>query len=146
MTTERLRTETPRGEGVSDLPARLEEARRRFEEWRRTRVKAGPIPEELWSEAESCAAEYGSYSTARALGLDSGKLKGRVEPGKKGRKKKASRRRPTFVEVPPAQPAPASECVLEVESRSGTRLRIQLRATSLAEVAELARSLAREGS
>lgn len=146
MTTEPLRSETPRGEGVSEFPARLEEVRRRFAQWRGRRESKGPIPEELWSEAESCAAEYGSYRTARALGLDSGKLKRRIEPKKKGRKKKASTRRPKFVEVTPAQPVPTSECVLEVESRTGTRVRIQLRDTRLAEVAELARSLLREGS
>ncbi len=135
MTTEPVNTETPQGEGdVSELPTRLEEARRRFEEWRGTRATKGPIPEELWSEAAGCAAEYGSYRTARALGLDSGKLKRRVEPGKKGRKKKASTRRATFVEIAPAQPAPTSQCVLEVESRSGTRLRIQLRDTCFWEI------------
>ena len=146
MTTEPLRSETPRSEDIAELPARLEEARRQFEEWRGRRAKVSPIPEELWSEAASCAAEYGAYRTARALGLDSGKLKSRIDPKKKGRRKRASSRRPTFVEVAPPEPAPTSECVLEVESRSGTRLRIQLRDTPLAEVAELARSLAREGS
>jgi len=145
MTTETLRTETARGED-GELPERLEEVRRRFAQWRGTRVTQGSIPEELWSAAASCAAEYGAYRTARALGLDSGKLKRRINPQKKGRKKKASRRRPAFVEVAPARPTPTPECVLEVESRTGTRLRIQLKDTPLAEVAEFARSLAREGS
>lgn len=144
MTTDTLRTETPRCED-GELPKRLEEVRRRFAQWRGTRVTQGAIPEELWSAAASCAAEYGAYRSARALGLDSGKLKRRIDP-QKGRKKKASRRRPAFVEVAPARPTPTPECVLEVESRTGTRLRIQLRGTPLAEVAEFARSLAREGS
>ena len=97
MTTEAVRVETPQDAGIPDeLPRRLEEARGRFEEWRKTRSRMGPIPEELWTEAASCAAEYGAYRTASALGLDSGKLKRRVNPARKARKK-ASRRRPTFV-------------------------------------------------
>lgn len=149
MTTESVTTQTPQGEGPgeAEIPARLEEARRRFDRWRATREKVGPIPEELWNEAASCAAQYGTYRTARILGLDSGKLKRWGKPRKKGGKKKASSRRPTFVEVPPPAPvAPSSECVLELESRAGTRLRIQLRDTPLAQVAELARSLTREGT
>jgi hypothetical protein len=144
MTTEPERTETQGGEGGAELPGRLQEARLRFEQWRQTRSKAGPIPEELWAEAASCAAEHGCYRTARVLGIDSTKLKGQMAPAKKkGRKKRASRRSPTFVEVTPPRAVSSSECVLEVESRSGTRLRIQLKDTPLAEVAEFARSLAR---
>jgi len=146
MTTEPVRIETPRIEDTAELPSRLEEVRRRFAEWRETRETMGPIPEELWSEAASCATEYGAYRTARALGLDSGKLKRRIGPGKKGRRKKASPRQPAFVEVAPARPTATPECVLEVESRTGTRLRIQLRDIPLAEVAQFARSLAGEGS
>ncbi len=149
MTTEPVTAETPQGADVpAEVPRRLEEVRRRFDEWRKTRPRIGPIPEELWTEAASCATEYGAHRTAVVLGLDSGKLKRRMDPARKGRKK--TRHRPTtFVEVPPAtppSPPTTSECVLEVESRTGTRLRIQLRGATLADLAELARRLTREGS
>lgn len=145
MATESAATASSQGEG--QIPARLEAARRRFDEWRATRAKIGPIPEELWSEAASCAARYGTFRTARVLGLDGGKLKRRGKARKTGeKKKKTAARRPRFVEVAPAPPpVPASSgCVLELESGAGTRLRIQLRDTPLAQVAELARSLIRE--
>ena len=147
MTTEPVIAEMAQDAGVADeLPRRLEEARGRFNEWRKTRSRMGPIPEELWREAASCAAEYGAHRTGVVLGLDSGKLKRRLAPAKKGRKKTSRRRRPTFVEVAPAKPTPTGECVLEVESRTGTRLRIQLRGAALGDLAEFARRLTHEGS
>jgi hypothetical protein len=84
----------------------------------------GPIPEELWAAAASCAAECGSYQTARVLGLDSGKLKRKVSPGSERKVAPGSRRprkgsvsRPAFVEVAtPARSAARAECVLEVEN------------------------------
>lgn len=149
-----MTTETPQGQDgpapptlEAELPPRIEEARQRFEQWRRTRPAVGPIPAELWSEAASCAAQYGAYRTARALGLDSGKLKRLMSPGKKHRRGSRVKARPaaTFVEVAPPPRALPAECVLEVESRTGTRLRIHLRGTPLGDLAELARSLTREG-
>jgi len=148
MKTEPIATQVPRfgGRDEAKLPPRLEDARRRFDRWRATREKVGPIPEELWNEAASCAGQYGAYRTARALGLDSAKLKRWGERRKKGGKKRVSPSRPTFVEVrAPTPAAPSAECVLELESRAGTRLRIQLRDAPLAQVAELVRSLTREG-
>jgi hypothetical protein len=140
-----MSAESLRADDVPELPPRLEEARRRFHEWRRTRPAIGPIPAELWAEAAICAAEYGVNRTARLLGLDSAKLKRQSGLGKKPGKQR-SPRRATFVEVAPATGAAAPECVLEVESRAGTRLRIHLRGSSLCEVAELARRLVPEGS
>ena len=130
-------------EPAPDLPAPLEEVRRAFEEWRRTRpTKGGPIPPELWAAAASCAAEYGAYRSAQVLGLDSGKLKRKMNP----RAKRAKRRSPAFVELVPVSRAPAAECVLELENRAGSRLRIQLKGTALPDLAELARSFTREGT
>jgi hypothetical protein len=51
---------------------------------------------------------------------------------------------PGFVELVPASPRASAECVLEVESRAGARLRIHLKGTSLGDLAELARSFAGE--
>ena len=130
------------GEPAAELPARLEETRLRFEEWRSTRAsKACRIPPELWATARSCASEYGAYRTAQVLGLDSGKLKRQMSPGTK----RAKRRPATFVEFVPASREPLAECVLELENRAGSRLRIHLKGTALPDLMELARSFTREG-
>ena len=131
------------GGPARDVPARLEATRERFEEWRRTRAKKScPIPPKLWAAAAGCARQYGSYRTALILGLDSGKLKRKVDASGRSAGKKV----PAFVELAPAPPCAPAECVLEVESRAGSRLRIHLRGTSLGDLAELARSFAGEGT
>ena len=56
----------------------LDEARSRFEQWRRTRRGKTPIPDELWSAAIAVARRDGVNPTAVALRLDGGKLKRRM--------------------------------------------------------------------
>jgi hypothetical protein len=115
------------------------------------------------------SAAHGYYRTARALGLDSGKLKklaqapssASIEGSQDPAPRKASRRKtprrkasprspratqPTFVELPPpCANAPSdlgpSDCLLELEGRSGSRLRIRLHAARLEDVAALARQV-----
>ena len=131
------------GESAPELPARLEEARRRFEEWRSTRTtKSCRIPPELWAAATRCAGEYGVHRSAQVLGLDSGKLKRQMSPG--GRR--AEKRAPAFVELVPGARAPLAECVVEIENRAGSRLRIHVKGTALPDFTEFARSFAREGA
>ena len=50
-------------------------ARSRFEEWRKTRSRKAPIPDELWSMAINVARREGVNPTAQQLHLDAGKLK-----------------------------------------------------------------------
>jgi hypothetical protein len=136
-----MKTEESAGEAARKVPARLEATRERFDAWRRTRpTKACPIPPVLWAAAAGCARQYGSYRTALVLGLDSGKLKRKADAGGKP----AGKKMPAFVELAPARACAPAECVLEVESRAGSRLRIHLKGTSLGDLAELARSFAGE--
>ena len=119
----------------------LDEARSRFEQWRRTRRGKTPIPDELWSTAIAVARRDGVNPTAIALRLHGGKLKRRMAAS--GR---SSRKAPTaaFVELlAPNQShsgARLSECILELEGRNG-KLRIHCQATTAAELAVLSRSL-----
>ena len=136
-----MTVEESAGKPTREVPARLEATRKRFDEWRRTRPKKScPIPPKLWAAAARCARQYGSYRTALVLGLDSGKLKRKVDAGGRPARKKV----PAFVELVPASQCASAECVLEVESRAGSRLRIHLKGTSLGDLAELARSFAGE--
>ncbi len=48
--------------------------RERVDAWRRTRVALGPMPAELWAEAEAVARKHGLYATARGARIDYGKL------------------------------------------------------------------------
>lgn len=81
------------------------------------------------------------YRTAQVLGLDSGKLKRKMSPATT----RAKKRSPAFVELVPASRVSAAECVVEIDHRAGSRLRIHLKGTALPDLVDLARSFAREG-
>ena len=119
------------------VPAPLEAARRRFEEWRRTRAATERIPDRLWRSAAKLARRYGVFRTARTLGLDYMCLKRRAGLAKTPARVK----KPTFVEVAPLTVGSRSgECLIEVEDRSGAKLRIEARGIDGAQIGALARS------
>ena len=104
----------------------VERVRQRFEHWRRTREKRSRIPERLWNAAVAVAGSYGVNSTARALGLDYYELKKRLDSGP-GATVVEKQGMETFVEVVPAAAAFQPECVVELESARGTKMRIHLK-------------------
>ena len=119
----------------------LDEARSRFEQWRRTRQGKTPIPDELWSAAIAVARRDGVNPTAVALRLDGGKLKRRMGVGSRSSRKATPA---AFVELlAPSQThagAHLPEYTLELEGRNG-KLRIHCQATTAEELAVLSRSL-----
>lgn len=123
------------------LPPRLATLCERFEDWRSTRTGADRIPETLWKAAVACAGRFGPCLTARALRLDYNSLKRRIAAQSDCREVASA----SFVEILPPGGIPAAECVLEVESRQGTKLRIHLRRATVPDIALLARSFAGEG-
>jgi hypothetical protein len=108
------------------IPTEVERVRQRFERWRRTRKKRSPIPERLWQAAVQIAGNYGVNKTARALGLDYYGLKKRVDSGS-GDRAVEKGAIGSFVEWVAAAPAVDGECVVEVESAGGTKMRVHLR-------------------
>ena len=123
-----------------DFPAALSRAQRRIERWRERRRPRTRIPEELWREAAQLACEYGINRTARALRLDYYALKKRAAAAARSGERAAE-----FVEIlPGGLSAPRSECMIELEDASGTKMRIHLQGGDLPDVAALARGF-REG-
>lgn len=103
----------------------VERVRQRFERWRRTRKKRSRIPEPLWNAAVAVAESYGVNPTARSLGLDYYELKKRLNSGP-GVTTTPKEPIGSFVEVVPS-PALHPECVVELESAGGTKMRIHLK-------------------
>ena len=121
----------------SALPAPLAKAARRFEEWRSSRT--GPrIPGELWTLAAELGARYGVNRAARALRLDYYDLKKRVA-GATAPDPEEAGAPPAFVEILTAPLAPAAECLVEFESPSGAKMRIQARGAHAVDLAALSR-------
>ena len=100
------------------------------------------IPEGLWRAAVELAARHGIWRTARALRLNNGELKERLlatgttgPPGESGAA--------AFVELPPPIVGAGGECVVELEDRRGTRLRVRLPGWVVPDLAALAREFRR---
>lgn len=128
----RLKQPAPALPSPTDLAA----ARRRFEEWRRTRTHRARIPDALWRAATELARAHGVTKIARALRLDYSALRRRLAPAPRASPPGS----PAFVEWLPALAAPRYECVVELEHPRGARLRIQLTSPSLPDLAALSDS------
>ena len=61
------------------IPPTLEQARRRFERWRKVRPSLSPIPKPLWALAVKIAQEHGVSRTAQTLWLNYHALKERAD-------------------------------------------------------------------
>jgi hypothetical protein len=112
----------------------IEEVRGRFEHWRRNRQGKAAIPDQLWSAAIALARKNGVNRTAAELRLDGGKLKRLMVAAGVAPMKCAPA---SFVELIAPQ-ASLGECMIELEGRRG-KIRIQLKGSGTADVAELTR-------
>jgi hypothetical protein len=112
--------------------SQLERLRRRLEAWRKSHRPRSRLPGQLWNKAARLAGHYGLNKTARALHLDYYDLKKRVDAHGG-----PSRPAPAFVEVVPAASSPFPECLIELEARSGTKMRIHLKGMTLPDLTTL---------
>ena len=90
------------------------------------------MPATLWTAAIALAREDGLYPTARALHLDYGSLKKRVDAA--GASRAAT---PAFVELPAAPTTGLGACVIEFDARPGRRLRIEVSGVTMADLVTL---------
>ena len=127
-----------------ELPVRLVNLRRRFEEWRGTRKVRSRIPEPLWAAAVTLAKTHGLHRTAKALRVNYYALKKRVEDGIDAGN--ASQEDATgFLELAAASPMPliradSCECTLELENTDGAKMRVRLSSVAMPDLVALSRS------
>jgi hypothetical protein len=125
---------------AQEIPAPLENTRRRFERWRQTGRGKSRIPEALWEAAARMAERYGLARTASVLRLDYYRLKKRLGENAVHSSETRPAAKKTFVELPASlRPAPA-ECVVELEDAAGGRMRIHLKGAEAPDLAALSRS------
>ena len=120
----------------------LDEAKARFEEWRRNRRGKAAIPDELWAIAVEVARKEGVSRTSTELHVEWNHLKRRVAAASGASRQTAS---PAFVELaaPPTQLLP--ECTIELEGRRGN-LRICVKGAPASYLAALSRALLESAS
>jgi hypothetical protein len=128
--------------GRGEVPGRLLRLEQRFLAWRTTRTKGQRIPERLWKSAAEVAKDCGLNPTAKVLKLDYYSLKKRVDqqlatPTVPGRHHASA---VSFVELPSAPSAYASECLIEFEDAGGGSLRVHLKGSEVPDVLALGRS------
>ena len=145
------------------LAGPLVDARRRFERWRRSRKVGTRIPEPLWDAAVTAAKKCGVAQTAHALSVDYYTLKNRVEAVPRPRVKEEGKRRVQakphrrvatagsavasgvgvelpFLELPAAPSGRIVECILELDSADGAKMRVHLKGVEAPDLAALSRS------
>jgi hypothetical protein len=133
----------------------VEQARRRFAEFRQEHAVRSRLPEELWATAAKLARRDGITATARVLGVDRPSLQkwtDRFESGMQPRSGKTRRRRQpgdreqaapaAFVELLAGTTGATASCLVEVESQRGAKLRLELKAIPTSDLAELIRAFA----
>src|SRR5277367_6231167 len=116
-----------KGKAKPPTPEPIVQLQRQLDQFRSTQPRRTKLPEALWEAAVELARQHGVYSVAQPLRLDYMGLKKRLgEPSNHRRKA----RRPAFVELiaPPA--AALEECVIELESSRGAKMRIQWKAST----------------
>ena len=116
------------------LPAPLARGARRFAQWRKKRTTQS-IPEQLWSLATRLGTEHGVSRASRALGVQYPALKKRVEAAAMSSREKSAP--PAFMEILTSPGRPAAEHVVEFESASGAKMRIETRGGSPPDLAAL---------
>jgi hypothetical protein len=102
---------------------RLEEVKQLFTTWRANRKHKTRIPDDLWEAAASLAAQYSIHQISRALRLNHTALKDQVA-ARTQENNIATVQQPFFLELPPPQSPPLSECLIEMENRHGEKMRM----------------------
>jgi|SRR5579863_9353188 len=120
------------------IPESIAQLQRQLEQFRSTRPGRTKLPESLWQAAVELAREHGVYSVAHPLRLDYMRLKKRLGGPPTRRRKKATEA--TFIELIPPGRAQIEECVIELESSGGNKMRIQWKTTAPPDLPSLLRA------
>ncbi len=117
--------------------------RTRIAHWRDTRTHRGaPMPAALWAAAVSVARRHGVGPTARALHVDHGTLRRRVDVTT-GDEAPA---RPTFIDVGAvATAASLGPSVIAIEGARGVRLRIEVSHWTVSDLLAVTQAWGRDG-
>lgn len=119
------------------IPEPVAQLQRQLEQFRSTRPRRTKLPEALWQVAVELARQHGVYPVAHPLRLDYTRLKKRLD-GSPTLRRKATK--PAFVELVAPSHTQLEECAIEFESSSGSKMRIQWKATAPPDWATLLRA------
>ena len=114
----------------------LDEARRYFERWRRSRPRGERIPEALWQTALDLARTHGVSKTSQTLHLDYYAVQRRLADAEPERSTAGAE----FIEL--SLPAiPQARCQISISDASGGAMRIDLSGLSAKDLATFVRTV-----
>ncbi len=120
---------------------RLKNVQSDFKNWRASKKKGGRIPPSLWEEAVGLYPEFTVSQIATNLSLSYTDLKQRIEKKVVKISPNESKPIPAFFELDFSAPsASVSECVVEMEDSSGSKMRMCFRGKSDFDLLELGKS------
>jgi hypothetical protein len=109
------------------IPEAIVQLQRQLDQFRSTQPRRTKLPEPLWQAAVELARQHGIYPVAHPLRLDYMGLKKRLGGIPVLRRKAA---KSAFVELSAPRTTPLEDCVIEFESASGGKMRIQWKASA----------------
>jgi len=118
----------------------LDEVKQKFETWRKTRVRGTRIPKDLWQAAidVSHSEDYPLHIVAKELRLNQTDFKNHIQQTSPIVKKTSP---PTFIEMTcETQPGFISECIVEMEDSSGSKMKMCFRGKTEFDLLELGKS------
>jgi hypothetical protein len=113
---------------------RIENLRKRLDAWRKTHKARSRIPNRLWDSAAHVAGQCGLNRTAKALHLDYYDLKKRMNAAAVSQGPV-----PSFIELSPTAAVPVPECIIDLESRDGAKMRIHIKGMNVPDLDTLGR-------
>ena len=118
----------------------LDSIKQKFKIWRKTRVRGTRIPDELWQAAIKVyhSENLTLHKVARELRLNQTDFKKHIQKDLAVVKKSSP---PTFIEMSyEAQPDLISECIVEIEDRGGSKMKMCFRGKTEFDILELGKS------
>ncbi len=116
------------------IPEPIVQLQRQLEQFRSTQPKRTKLPETLWHTAVELARQHGVYAVAHPLRLDYMGLRKRLG------ETTTQPTQATFVELIVPRPTTLEECLIELESSRGAKMRIQWKAAAPPDWASLLRA------
>ena len=126
-------------EPIPPLEPRLAQVRDQFENWRKTRQKRTAIPEALWEAAVSLSRDYPTLQISKALRLNYTTLKNRVQAAHSGFFQRTGAGS-AFVELDFSRSTFPSECIVEMEDTTGSKMKMHLKGVAVIDFLELGRA------
>jgi len=124
---------------TAPIPEAITQLQHQLEQFRSTRPARTKLPEPLWRAAVELARQHGIYAVSHPLRLDYTRLKQRLD-GIPSRPRKLKPTKPAFIELIGSGATTLPECVIEFESASGGKMRIQWKAAVPPDWASLLRA------